>query len=345
MGYTPRMSADEPARPEDDLVLGRPRCWLTRRSGARILVRDRGLLLGRGKDCDVILDDRRASVVHALVTPTLRGLEVVHLGRNPTRVSDTAIHHRAVLRDGDVLEIPGARFHVAVEPGVGWSREAWVVEHPDGTHYSVRQLPFRVGGGADDHLQVVGWPAGALAFYVAQGSLAVELTAEATLDGDLLPPDAVEAVEDGDTIEINRASITIRTVDVGGRDPTVMMAGAKLPTRAIFEFLPNGGKLELNFVSDAPVRVELSELRARLVAALLKPPGDWDAGEHVPDDALIPAIWPGSRRTRTDLNLLIHRTRKDLLRVGLNPSVILARAKKGGSTCFRLSPGAKVSVR
>ena len=338
------MSEDDHST-NDEVMLGRPRCWLTRRTGARVLVRDRGLLLGRGQDCDVILADRRASVVHALVTPTLRGLEVVHLGRNPTRVSGSAIHHRAVLKDGDVLEVPGASFEVAIEPGVGWSRETWIVEHPDQTQYSVRQLPFTVGGGVDDQLQVVGWPPGAAEFHVGQGSLAVELHAEALLDGEPMPASAVEVLEDGDRIEINRAAIEVRTVDVGGRDPTVMMSGARLPTRAIFEFLPNGGKLELHFVTDAPVRVELSELRARLVAALLKPPGQAEAGDHVPDENLIPAIWPGSKRTRTDLNLLIHRTRKDLLRVGLNPSVILARAKKGGSTCFRLAPGALVTVR
>ena len=338
-------SRDVDTSTADSEPLGRPRCWLSRRSGARILVRDRGLMLGRGQDCDVILDDRRASVNHALVTPTLRGLEVVHLGRNPTRVGGEAIQGRAVLRDGDVLEVPGACFDVAVEPGVGWSRETWVVDHPDGTAYSIRQLPFSVGGGVNDHLQVVGWPPKALEFHVAQGTLAVEVGAPAVMDGDELPAGAVEAIEDGDEIEINRAPLKIRSVALAGRDPTVMMAGAKLPTRAIFEFMPNGGRLELHFITETPVRVELSELRARLVAALLSPPGDWGPGEHVPDENLIPAIWPGSRRTRTDLNLLIHRTRKDLLRAGLNPSVILARAKKGGSTCFRLTPGAKVSVQ
>ncbi len=327
------------------IVLGRPRCWLTRRSGARVLVRDRGLLIGRGQDCDVILDDRRASLVHVLVTPTLGGLEVVHLGRNPTRVNTNAIQHRALLRDGDVLEVPGARFDIAIEAGVGWSADSWALEHPDGTTYALRQLPFRVGGGVDDHLQVVGWPPGAVEFHVAQGSLAVELRAEALLDGEEMPASAVESVDDGDTIEISRTQLLVRSVNAGGRDPTVMMAGAKLPIRAVFEFLPNGGRLELQFVTDTPLRVELSELRARLVAALLKPPGDWVAGEHVPDEALIPAIWPGSRRTRTDLNLLIHRTRKDLLAAGLNPSIILARAKKGGSTCFRIAPGASVIVR
>ena len=101
----------------------------------------------------------------------------------------------------------------------------------------------------------------------------------------------------------------------------------------------------MGFADGATHTVDLAELRANLVAALLTPPRPYKAGELIPDDVLAPAIWPGQQeRGRTDLNLLLHRTRKNLLRAGINPSVVLARAKKGGATCFRLSPGAHVVV-
>jgi hypothetical protein len=60
---------------------------------------------------------------------------------------------------------------------------------------------------------------------------------------------------------------------------------------------------------------------------------------------VIKSIWAGQPgRGRTDLNVLIHRTRKDLLTAGINPAAVLARARKGGATSFRLAKDAAVSV-
>jgi len=68
-------------------------------------------------------------------------------------------------------------------------------------------------------------------------------------------------------------------------------------------------------------------------------------GEYLPDDVVIPAVWSGSAaRTRTDLNVLLHHTRKALVRAGLNPAQVLSRARTGGATCFLLAPGARVEV-
>jgi hypothetical protein len=327
-----------------DALLNRPRCWLVRERGARVLVQERGLLMGRLPDNDIVLTDRRASSSHALVTTTIRGLEVVSLGRNPTRVNEQVVQGRAVLNQGDELEVPGGKFTVQIEKGRGWSDHAWVIEHPDGGRYGLRQLPFQLGGSPDDHLVVEGWPAGAVRFDVAQGALAVELEAEATLSGELLPAGAVEALESGDTVTIGGRSVRVLSSAGSGED-TVLAPQAQLPTRARFQFLPNGGRLEVGFADGTSHTVDLAELRANLVAALLTPPKPYKAGELIPDDVLAPAIWPGQQeRGRTDLNLLLHRTRKNLLRVGINPSIVLARAKKGGATCFRLAPGAHVIV-
>lgn len=300
--------------------------------------------MGRLPDNDIVLTDRRASSSHALVTTTIRGLEVVSLGRNPTRVNGKVVQGRAVLGQGDELELPGGKFTVQIEKGRGWSDHAWVIEHPDGGRYGLRQLPFQLGGATDDHLVVDGWPAGAVRFDVAQGALAVELEAEASLSGELLPAGAVEALESGDTVTIGGRSVRVLSSAGSGED-TVLAPQAQLPTRARFQFLPNGGRLEVGFADGTTHTVDLAELRANLVAALLTPPKPYKAGELIPDDVLAPAIWPGQQeRGRTDLNLLLHRTRKNLLRVGINPTIVLARAKKGGATCFRLAPGAHVIV-
>lgn len=328
-----------------DALHRRPRCWLVRDKGARVLVQGRGLLMGRLPDNDIVLSDRRASSSHALVTATIRGLEVVSLGRNPSRVGGKVVQGRAVLKHGDVLEVPGGEFKVHIEKGRGWSDHAWVVEHPDGGRYGLRQLPFRIGGSTDDHLTVDGWPPGAVCFDVAQGALAVELEAPAVLSGESQPAGAVEALESGDTVTIHGHSVRVLSSAAGSGEETVLAPQAQLPTKARFQFLPNGGRLEVGFADGANHTVDLAELRANLVAALLTPPKPYQAGELIPDDVLAPAIWPGQQeRGRTDLNLLLHRTRKNLLRAGINPSVVLARAKKGGATCFRLAPGAHVVV-
>jgi hypothetical protein len=328
-----------------EALLRRPRCWLVREKGARVLVQDRGLIMGRLPDNDIILSDRRASSNHALVTATIRGLEVVSLGRNPSRVNGSVVQGRAVLQHGDSLEVPGGTFKIQIEKGRGWSDHAWVVEHPDGARYGLRQLPFTIGGSPDDHLQVEGWPSGAICFDVAQGALAVELEAEADLSGEVQPAGAVEALESGDTVTIDGQAVRVLSSAAGSGEETVLAPQALLPTRARFQFQPNGGRLEVGFADGSTHTVELAELRANLVAALLTPPKPYKAGELIPDETLAPTIWPGQQeRGRTDLNLLLHRTRKNLLRAGINPSVVLARAKKGGATCFRLAPGAQVIV-
>ena len=87
----------------------------------------------------------------------------------------------------------------------------------------------------------------------------------------------------------------------------------------------------------------LPEMRARLIATLLKPPGEYQAGEDIPDEVLIPSIWPGQKiRNRTDLNQLIHRTRKDLVKAGVDPHAVLERVGRVGATRFRLAADATV---
>ena len=100
----------------------------------------------------------------------------------------------------------------------------------------------------------------------------------------------------------------------------------------------------MGFADGATHTVDLAELRANLVAALLTPPRPYKAGELIPDDVLAPAIWPGQQeRGRTDLNLLLHRTRKNLLRADQSIGRACAR-QEGRRNLLRLSPGAHVVV-
>lgn len=324
----------------------RPRCWVHRADGASLLVRGRTLMFGRRLDCDIVLDDPRASQCHSLLTPTLEGLELIAIGRNPTKLNGTAITGRTLLSDGDELEMPGGSFRVEVGVERGFAVQAWWLEHPDGQRYAIRQLPYTVGGGSGDHLRVPGWPPGALTFHVAQGALAMEFAAEGTLNGEHLLAGAVEACESGDLIAVARTAIRVQAAEPEERHSTVLVSAQPEIAAVVFTFMPNGGRVSISYgAGDPPVVVQLSELRARLVAVLLAPPGGYEAGDDVPDEVLVKSIWPGQPgRGRVDLNVLLHRTRKDLLKAGLNPTRVLERARKGGSARFRLGRGARVTV-
>ena len=91
-------------------------------------------------------------------------------------------------------------------------------------------------------------------------------------------------------------------------------------------------------------RKEVERSRRDLVAALLQPPPPFAPGGFVPDDVLLPRIWPGRAMTRVDLNVLIHRTRHDLVRAEIDGATLLDRARGGSATRFRLAVDARVSV-
>ena len=84
-----------------------PLCWLEHDSGARTTIRPTGLMIGRGKECDLIVDDALASRQHALVRSVSAGVELVCIGRNPTTVNGQVVNGTVRLVNGDVLALPG----------------------------------------------------------------------------------------------------------------------------------------------------------------------------------------------------------------------------------------------
>jgi len=299
----------------------------------------------------VILEDGRASQVHALVLLTLNGPELLVLGKNATHVDGTERRGRLLLHDGAILEVPGGRYRVELVMGSEWAAQGWWLETGSGRRYGLRALPFTVGADATDHLQLASWPAAALRFFAARGAVAVEFGADGVLNDATVPAGTTEILQNWDRISFGddpegATSLVLRTGGASERPPTVM-AGARLgPVWVRFTFLPTGGRLEVDLADGAGVcALQLSELRARLLAALLAPKGGYSAGDAIPDDQLASAIWPNvPGRGRVDLNVLIHRTRGDLVRAGLNPASILERTRRGGSTRFVLAPGAQVEV-
>ena len=320
------------------------RWWLLTPEGVRWRIRERGLLLGRRRNCDIVLLDRQASAVHLSILPTVEGLEATVLGRNPTHINGQPIQGRVLLSGGDALDVPGARYIVECEQPELWRQATWIVETLGG-RFGLKQLPAVIGGGIDDDLRVPGWPPHALRLSSAQGDLAVEFGADGLHRQESQPEGAVVGVEHGDDFRFQETSIRL-FLAFGEAETTVSGGSSSPPDEVHFRFLPNGGMVDLRWSTPSwSVSVQLPELRARLVAALLRPPPPYRMGDFIPDDVLIRSIWSSqASKGRTDLNLLLHRTRQLLLQAGVNPVGLLVRPPQGGSVCFRLASGARVLI-
>jgi hypothetical protein len=315
-----------------------PRAWV-REGALTVSVPPEGLWIGRAPDCDLVVADHRASQLHAFLGWRGDRLVLLGLGRNPTRRNGAPIEGPTVLTSGDQVEVPGRAFTVDL-PDAG-PVSAWVAALPSGERVGLGRREVSLGGGPDDDLSVRGWSPGAARLHrTAGGALLLEALAPLAVDGRACEEGALEEIHSGARIALEGAVVTLLALD-DGRPATTLLAGeAHLPLRVAFAFTPTGGVLTLSFARGAPRAVDLPELRARLVAALLAAPG-----EEVEDEDLLAAVWPGSpHRGRLDLNQLVHRARRDLLAAGVDPTDLLVRVRRGGAACFRVAPGASVTV-
>ncbi len=315
-----------------------PRAWV--RDGALVVsVPTEGLWIGRAADCDLVVADHRASQVHAFLGWRGERLVVIGLGRNPTRRNGAPVEGPTTLAAGDRLEVPGGTFTVDLPPTT--PVPAWVAVLPTGERVGLGRREVSLGGGPEDDVAIRGWPAGAARLHRPPGgALLLEPLAPLVVDDRPGEVGALEALRSGSRLGIAGAAVTLLALDDGRAATTILAGEAHLPLRVGFAFTPTGGALTLGFAGGATRVVDLPELRARLVAALLARPG-----EEVEDEDLLAAVWPGSPdRGRLDLNQLVHRARRDLLAAGVDPTDLLVRVRRGGAACFRVAPGAVVTV-
>jgi hypothetical protein len=324
----------------------RLRCMLIVRDGPSRRVGPGGVLIGRQRDCDVVVDDPSISRRHALVRLTPDGAEVVPLGRTPIELNGKLRDRACALADGDALALPGLSLVVSIRvAGVDTAAPAtYRLERARGGSFGVVHSPFVVGGGDGDDLIVHKWPAAALQFSVAQHELFVEVSAgTATKNGTLIEAGTLEALAAGDALTYRKETFVVRAA--GAHDATTAVAGlADLPTKVVVEMLPRGGRVVFT-VGDGERAVYFADRGLDLVAALLRPPTGYVAGDFVPDDVIRPIVWPRSATvSRPEINMLISRCRRVLVEAGLSGPRLLVRAPGGGATKLALAPGAEVSV-
>lgn len=323
----------------------RVRCVVIVPNGPSRRVGPSGLLIGRKQDCDIVCADPSASRRHALVRLTADGAEVVPLGRGPVEVNGKRCEKPVALGDGDQLGVPGLVLQVQVEaqrPDKAASA-SWRLERAAGGTFGIVHSPFVIGGGDSDDLIVKRWPEQALRFHLAQGELYVEAGVGKVLrNGTEIEQGAMESVVVGDEVSFRKETFSVRQAV---RDATTAVAGfGELPTRVTIEMLPRGGRVVFA-TADGDRAVFLADRRLDLLMALLRPPAGYIAGEFIPDDVVGAVVWPRNPGvTRTEINVLISRCRRDLVEAGLAGPRLLERAPGGGGTRVALAPGAVVTV-
>lgn len=307
-----------------------------------------GIVIGRSPSCELVLVDPKASRLHALVYADIDGPRLVALGRGRIYVDGAAVTRETKLSAGARLELPGAVLHVrSAEEHAERSSAGWVLGRPGGGFFGVSSYPFTVGGHASDDVQLAGWPDHALTLHLTQGRLHLSANAPLDVDGVGYDHGAVVPLVPGS--QVVHAGRTLRVIAGGELSDAETQASRDsaapvLPHRVALEFLPHGGRLRLHAATDEH-SVYLPGQRCDLIAALLQPPAPHTPGELLDDAILMARIWPSQERTRVDLNTLIYRLRRDLVRAGIDASAFIVRAPGGGGTQLGLAPGARIEIR
>lgn len=311
---------------------------------SRVIIGVWAVLIGRSRDCNIVLEAEEISRHHLLIRLGEKGPELLPLGRLPVRVNDAECSGLTPLRAGDRIGLGEWSFAVgegetAEAPGAGGT--AWFLERRTGLLHLIRGPLFRVGGGATDDLSVEGWDPAVLSLDLRTETPVLTALRAGVHCG--------RALAEGEGVPLaNDAAITYRGEVLTVRAKRALAGETKraAPPRfavvALLEFLPCGGQLTIE-IGGRLHTTELSERRCDLVACLLQPPTPFRPGEFIPDEVLCTRIWPGEGCGRTDLNNLLFRLRRSLHEEGIDPEPLLER--RGGGLRFCLAPRARVIVR
>jgi hypothetical protein len=321
----------------------RYRCNVVSSDGVSRRVGGQGLLIGRDPACDIVVAEPSISRRHALIRASVDGVELVPLGRLPIGHNGRPCERAQLLGDGDQIEVAARVFTVKVEiPRPSHSHVGYRLVRGRSS-YALSHTPFFAGGSDADDLILERWPAGALQFHLAQGELFVEIAAgSATRNGEPIESDTLAALELGDVLEYRGDRFEI----AGGERAHTTITGDldALPSRVVIEMLPRGGRVAFSLPSGERT-VYLADRRLDLIAALVRPPPGYAAGDFIPDDVLRPIVWPRNAAvTRSEINVHITRCRKDLLAAGLAGPRLLQRSPGGGATRLALAPGCTIEL-
>jgi hypothetical protein len=293
-----------------------------------------------------VLRDLKASRSQAIVYLDGQGPRLLLLGKGRTLRNGERIDKDVRLLAGDTLTFPGLNISVGAAEEEEHGRGGWVLERPSGGFFGVPHGPFVIGGHESDDLQLPTWPDHALTLHLTQRRLHLTAHAELEVDGRKVSQGSLVALSAGSRISYGGLELRVIAGREVWHEATVASTAEgdeELPDVVRLEFLPRGGRLRVN-AGGHERTVYLPGQRSELMALLLKPPSPYEVGQTLEDDVLITRLWPKQARTRVDLNTLIYRLRKDLVRAGIDASGFVVRAPGGGGTRVGLNHGAQVEV-
>lgn len=325
-------------------------CWLVAPDGTRVPVDARGVLVGRGESCGLLLVDPSASRRHALVYLDATGPHLVPLGRLPVRVNGEPGHDPRPLSEGDVLGFPGADVRVQCTLSEGRGQSGWVLkrilatppEHlSDELFTRLPPAPFTVGGDPSDTVQAPAWPPRAIRFEPAfpQGCK-VFLARGVTCNGRGQAPDRAVEVRSGD--RFGWGGQTLRVLDLAQTQRTTLgEEGEDLPVRVQVDPLPPAGGQVTVHTREWTRTAFVPGLRFDLLRMLVQPPNGASPAEGLTDAVLAPRLW--GRQIPSDpkaVTVLVKRLRQDLEAAGIDGHALVIR--EHGRTWFLLQKGAVV---
>jgi hypothetical protein len=264
---------------------------------------------------------------------------LVPLGRNPVDLNGVAQRANVALAERDRIAIGGLEVVVA-KGGASADDGAWLLATRDAS-FGLPRLPLTIGGGDHDDLVVPGCPAAALHLHRVGNALFVEAEVDgATLAGAPLTAGVIEPIADGDVIVLGSLALTARR-QTGNELAT--RAVVAYPDRIDVDMLPRGARVTLVFAG-ATRSLVISELRLELLSVLLAPPPPFVPGAFIPDQVVFERVWPrNDRADHGDLNALVHRLRRDLVKAGVDgPALIL---RQPGATRFAIGAATQIAMR
>ncbi len=318
--------------------------WLRDPTGTRREIGARGLLIGRAPDCDIVVAEPDISRHQVLVHLESGEPRLVPLGAAPCLINGAEVEAATSLSEGHVIRIGELELEVIGEPKES-AGPRWLVQMVGGGLYSVAKPRFTIGGDASDDLRTDVLPGGAVVLNPSDGFMGVEVNVpNVKVAGKLLEEGDVGSARVGDLVKVGGLALRVLAGDSSSAETTRHHLRPEPGAGSVtLTFLPRGGRVEMR-VEGRTVTVYLAERRCNLVAALLQPPTGFDPGDYVDDEVVIPRVWPNQSKSRTDLNTLLHRVRKDLLGAGVDGAQLIERAEGGGATRFRLKSEAVVKV-
>ena len=309
---------------------------LVARSGIRYRVASEGLVIGRGARCELVIDEPAISRVQAIVYPDEDAVILVVVGSAETLVNGKPATASQSVAAGDAIMIGTHEYRVAVEPGPSSAAAAWMLRDRDGQLYGVSRGAMVLGGGERASVRVPGWPERVATLHPGE-RLSVEAHHELELGGVVIGGGEIAIAEIGQ--ELVHGDRGFRVIAGGASQTAATPPRRTPPERAVLELLPRGGRLVVGW-GEREHAVYLPERRCELVALLLQPPPPYRAGELVPDEVVLARL--GCERVQ--LNVLVHRARRDLVAAGLDGVSLIERARGGVATRFAIEADARVAV-